>query len=229
LGIFSDYVASYGTGSLKQLANIEFVAKIVDNWITSTFNTHTHTKSQITDFAHSHTKSEITDFSHTHTKANITDFSHTHTVSDITDLYNKIYPVGSIYISVNNTNPGTYLTGTTWAVWGSGRVLVGVDTGQTEFNTVEKTGGEKTHALTVNEMPSHNHGITDPGHSHSLNGNNYDRDGGGVTWTDTVDMNRNEGGVNTSTTGISIRNTGGNSSHNNIQPYITCYMFKRTS
>jgi hypothetical protein len=145
-----------------------------------------------------------------------------------TEIINKIYPVGSIYISVNNTNPGTYLTGTTWATWGSGRVPVGVDTGQAEFNTVEKTGGEKTHTLTVNEMPSHNHEITDPGHSHTLNGNNYDHDGNAVLWTDSVDMGRS-GGVNTSTTNISINNTGGNNSHNNIQPYITCYMFKRIS
>lgn len=47
---------------------------------------HTHTKSEISDFAHNHTKSEITDFDHTHTKANITDFSHTHTKSEITDF-----------------------------------------------------------------------------------------------------------------------------------------------
>lgn len=45
---------------------------------------HTHTKSQITDFAHTHTKSQITDFAHTHTKADITDFAHTHDAADIT-------------------------------------------------------------------------------------------------------------------------------------------------
>lgn len=45
----------------------------------------------------------------------------------------------------------------TWVAWGAGRVPVGVDTAQTEFNTVEKTGGEKTHTLATNEMPRHNH------------------------------------------------------------------------
>lgn len=47
---------------------------------------HTHTKSQITNFAHTHTKSDITDFAHTHTKSDITDFAHTHVKSDITDF-----------------------------------------------------------------------------------------------------------------------------------------------
>ena len=48
--------------------------------------THTHTKSQITDFAHTHTKTDITDFAHTHTKSDVTDFAHTHTKTDITDF-----------------------------------------------------------------------------------------------------------------------------------------------
>ena len=76
----------------------------------------------------------------------------------IQNILNKIHPVGTIKMTTVNTNPGTYLPGT-WVAWGSGRVPVGVDTSQTEFNTVEKTGGEKTHQLTVDEMPSHNHSI----------------------------------------------------------------------
>jgi hypothetical protein len=65
-----------------------------------------------------------------------------------TTLLNLIYPVGSIYISVNNVNPGTYLTGTTWEAFGSGRTLVGVDTSDTDFDTVEETGGAKSHSYT---------------------------------------------------------------------------------
>lgn len=55
-----------------------------------------------------------------------------------------VYPVGSIYISVVSTNPGT-LFGGTWVAFATGRTLVGIDTGQTEFDTVEETGGAKTH------------------------------------------------------------------------------------
>ena len=79
--------------------------------------------------------------------------------SEMSDIFNAVYPVGSIYMSVNNVNPGL-LFGGTWEAWGSGRVPVGVDANDTDFDTVEETGGEKTHALTVSEMPTHNHGFT---------------------------------------------------------------------
>ena len=65
-------------------------------------------------------------------------------------------PVGSIYLSVSETNPSTYFGGT-WEQWGKGRVPVGVDTSQTEFSIVEKIGGEKTHKLTNNELAKHTH------------------------------------------------------------------------
>lgn len=83
-----------------------------------------------------------------------------------------IYPVGSIYTSVNSTNPST-LFGGTWEAFGSGRCLVGVNTSDTDFNTVQKTGGAKTNsttytpagtntgtAISVDQMPSHNHGVS---------------------------------------------------------------------
>lgn len=75
------------------------------------------------------------------------------------EIFNKVYPVGSIYLSVNSTNPSSYFGGT-WVAWGSGRVPIGVNTSDTSFNTVEKTGGNKTHAITSNEMPSHNHSVS---------------------------------------------------------------------
>lgn len=87
-----------------------------------------------------------------------------------------VYPVGAIFPTVNSVNPGTYLTGTTWELFGSGKTLVGVDTDDTDFNTVEKAGGAKTvnlnhshstgnHTLLISEIPSHNHGMT---HWHGL-------------------------------------------------------------
>ena len=56
----------------------------------------------------------------------------------------EAFPVNSVFISVVNTNPSILLGYGTWVAFGPGRVVVGVDTGQTEFNTVEKTGGSKT-------------------------------------------------------------------------------------
>lgn len=122
-----------------------------------------------------------------------------------------IYPVGSIYMSVNNTNPSTFFGGT-WVAWGSGRVPVGVNTGDSNFNTVEKTGGESRHTLTVAELPSH----------------------GGIVRYDEVGVAAGSareasamasGGARTAPVNIDL----GNGSHNNLQPYITCYMWKRTA
>ena len=62
----------------------------------------------------------------------------------LTNVESQIYPVGSIYISVSNTNPST-LFGGIWQAFGNGRTLVGIDTSDTDFSTVEKTGGSKTH------------------------------------------------------------------------------------
>lgn len=126
-----------------------------------------------------------------------------------------VYPVGSIYMSVNNVNPST-LFGGTWQLWGSGRVPVCVDTSQTEFNTVEKTGGEKTHKLTVQELASHPHGFQGGSALFTQKDQGVKGLGGGGYWVEGV------GSIpNTS-------NAGGDHPHNNLQPYITCYMWKRT-
>lgn len=136
------------------------------------------------------------------------------------NLFDLIYPVGSIYISVKSTNPGT-LFGGTWVAWGSGRVPVGVNTGDSSFNTVEKTGGEKTHKLTASEMPSHNHVesqglvsyVDPPKGSHNM------------------DVNLGNGYFGAYAYGVTnyTNNAGGSAAHNNMPPYITCYMWKRTA
>ena len=131
-----------------------------------------------------------------------------------TTMKNEMFPVGTIVKTVRNVNPSTYLGGT-WVAWGTGRVPVGVDTSQTEFNAVEKTGGEKSVKLTVNEIPPHNHKYTIP---FEVSGEVGDvRDGGFY-----------ESGFyleNTETT----TSAGRGLAHNNLPPYITCYMWKRTA
>ena len=127
-----------------------------------------------------------------------------------TAISDLIYPVGSIYTSINSTNPST-LFGGTWTSWGTGRVAVGVDISDTSFNMVEKTGGAKTHTLTVTEMPSHDH-------SFPYRGN---------TFTSTVSSG--VPGAWYADTNVTTGLRGGGSAHNNLQPYITCYMWKRTA
>lgn len=131
------------------------------------------------------------------------------------------YPVGSIFTSVVNTNPGTTIGGT-WVAWGTGRVPVGVDASQTEFNTVEKTGGAKTHTLTGPELPPHQHRL---GQNYGGNLGFAESTGGPTQYT--VGYGVTRGSSNDLKSGTQDTTTG--QAHNNLQPYITAYMWKRTA
>lgn len=227
--------------------------------------------------------------------------------STVISLIREIsHPIGSIYMSASPENPSLTLGGT-WIAWGSGRVPVGVNTSDGNFNTVEKTGGSSTVTLTSAQMPSHthtgpSHTHTGPSHTHSvgahshgLNGHThsipalsgstnstgahqhyltFDQDiasgsakhrvvpngNGGTTagkpgttsagnHTHTVTTNAsttggnsgstaNSGAFNTGAAGTgntgsagtgATGSAGSGGAHSNLQPYITCYMWKRTA
>lgn len=132
-------------------------------------------------------------------------------VTDLTkQLFLLMHRVGDIIFSTSDENPST-IYGGTWVAWGEGQVPVGVDTSDSDFNTVEKTGGEKEHTLTVDEMPSHKHDFGQQFATTSILSGSYGYYMIAGTQTDV------------------IKNTGGNQPHNNLQPYITCYMWKRTA
>ena len=80
------------------------------------------------------------------------------------------FPVGAIYMSTNSANPSTFWTGTTWQAFATGKTIVGIDTSDTDFNSVNKAGGSKEVVLTVPNLPAHNHTVGDNTHSHSVNG-----------------------------------------------------------
>lgn len=124
------------------------------------------------------------------------------------------YHVGKIILDTENVNPATYLGFGTWELWGKGKVPVGIDTEDTDFDTVEKTGGEKEHTLTISEMPNHNHELTTYGE--------------GTTPTSRR-VRGTETGINGANAYGGTKYIGGGQAHNNLQPYIICYMWKRTS
>ena len=135
------------------------------------------------------------------------------------------YPVGSIYMSVVSTSPAT-LFGGTWSAWGAGRVPVGLDAGQTEFDTVEETGGAKTHT----------HGLTD-GHA-KITVVDYLADGyvnwaekAVSSWTVEVESKITSGLKNGITAPLTAATELGGStdSGSTLPPYIVCYMWKRTA
>ncbi len=103
-----------------------------------------------------------------------------------------------------------------------GRVPVGYGSGAgLSARTMAATGGEETHTLTSDEMPSHNHNITDPGHAHSYVNNTNNQSTDNAFHTETVADDSDIGATTgTSTTGITINNTGGGQAHNNMQPFI---------
>ena len=217
-----------------------------------------------------------------------------------TEILNTIYPVGSLYITTDSRNPNTILGVGTWQSFGAGRTLVGYNASETEFNTIEKTGGEKTHTLTSTEMPSHGHSVsvnsTSTEHTHSgttgnqnalhthwyqpsgsvsVSGGNHQHtmyggdEGGSGNYMGDSPRSDNKGKsaigesgslsfsasfsgteANTGTesawhqhdftTGnmstnsshghtVNQSNAGGGGSHNNLQPYIVTYMWKRTA
>lgn len=182
--------------------------------------------------------------------------------NNLKSIGKTLFPVGSIFFTTKNTNPGTFIGGT-WVAWGSGRVPVGVNTSDGNFNTPEKTGGASSHSHTVNahshSTPSHRHGFTvgwydwyasaagitsyasskgkfqtasDSGvFANSLYGGNISVNGALTNWATTHNptIYKSDG----DTTAVSAGNTGNSSpatnSQSNLQPYITCYMWKRTA
>jgi hypothetical protein len=129
-------------------------------------------------------------------------------------VLNAIYPVGSVYTNAtDSTNPSTLLGFGTWVAFGAGRVPVGIDSGDTDFDTAEETGGAKTHTLTTSEIPAHTH-------TYSESSEGPPAEGVGAGYDPPTAVGRQE---------ADSGSTGGGQAHNNLQPYIVVYMWKRTA
>ncbi len=196
------------------------------------------------------------------------------------------FPVGAIYMSTTSANPSTFWTGTTWQAFATGKTIVGIDTSDTDFNSVNKVGGSKEVVLTIPNLPSHNHTVGDNSHSHTANGvgdhshtlNDHSHyiapHQHGTSWgeknktgywgnygasnsyvgtnatdydnnmflTSPVDQWTNGAGavgmsgsgahshtINATTHSHTLSNTGSNTAHSNLQPYIVTYIWKRIS
>lgn len=143
----------------------------------------------------------------------------------------QAFAVGGVYISMVATNPATLLGYGTWVQIAAGRVLVGVDPGQVEFDTVRKTGGAKTHTIAESELPAHSHAVTDTGHVH-LTQRYPTATGGSSGFTIDTSMSGtladNTLPTKSATTGVSIQNTGGGQPMSLLQPSLTVYFWERT-
>lgn len=131
-----------------------------------------------------------------------------------------VYPVGSIYISTSSTSPATFIGGTWQRITGR-FLLAATDSGGTGGNSSSSqkagyTGGEATHTLTEAEMPKHRH----------YAGKNSSAEAAGYGLTATAAFQNR---VLVSGEGNWGSYTGSGSAHNNMPPYLSVYMWKRTA
>ena len=134
------------------------------------------------------------------------------------------FPIGAIFTTVtayaNSAAVVAAIGGTTWVAFAAGKMLIGLDSADTDFDTVEETGGSKTHTLSEAEMPAHKH--------HS----GY---GGGSTPRFGVESGLSSEIMdhtpysNYSTAGAHSSTTGSGDAHSIMNPYIAVYMWKRTA
>ena len=127
------------------------------------------------------------------------------------------YPIGAIFTTVtayaNSAAVVSAIGGTTWVAFGAGKVLVGLDSGDTDFDTVEETGGAKTdsHTLTTAEIPAHTHTY------------------GKSTTSEAMSIHDITGLRGAADTQTSSTGGGGAHTHDIVQPYIVVYFWKRTA
>lgn len=145
------------------------------------------------------------------------------------EVFSMMWPVGSVYTNAtDDTNPGTLLGFGTWVAFGTGRVPVGYDAGQTEFNAAQKTGGHKelqahTHTGTTSSNGDHAHSMPSFYQNSTGSGRSALAAGSGLFY----------GAPNTGTTGAHTHtfttSSEGDGDSGNLQPFITVYMWKRVS
>lgn len=143
-----------------------------------------------------------------------------HQAIDAISISDAVYPVGAIFTTVtayaDSAAVVTAIGGTTWVAFGAGRVLAGVDSSasNTDFNGVETEGGSNTQGLTIDQLPQHSHTYDYPTT---------------MPWVENADNGGSNYYTKSPALGEISGSTGADEEHNNLQPYITVYMWKRTA
>lgn len=159
----------------------------------------------------------------------------------------EAFPVGAVFIGVVDTNPATLLGYGTWAAFGTGRVLVGLDSGDTDFDAVEETGGSKTHTHSVtSNVAVADHSFTQPTISWPISvpvfaGTNFTTSNATTGLGVAAVTSTKPSGTNSWPASVPTNASGAVSAHSvtnnavtsgfgsNVPPYITVYMWKRTA
>lgn len=163
----------------------------------------------------------------------------------------KAWPVGSVFLSVVDTDPATLFGFGTWSQIAGGKFLVGQTASDSDFNAAEETGGSKTSAALL----AHTHTVTDPGHNHTQDAHNHTQnahqhgmaegttDGSGnfmdrsnaaaaasaLTDAATATNNAATATNQANTTGLTVNSAGSGDSFPILPPYLVLYIWKRTA
>ena len=146
-------------------------------------------------------------------------------------MFLAAHPIGSLFETTISTNPGT-LYGGTWAAWGGGRVPVGVNTADSDFNTVEKTGGKKTERHEFKVGYKGYFGSTVGSDDNMIQAYKYSTSSYGTYAYEGSTQASVNAGIQASTNTRDVAqasSTGDTSETSIVQPYITCYIWKRTT
>lgn len=204
----ADLQTAHPTGSAGDLYLVG-VSPSYELYLWSTENTDWEAGGQLTSPSPSATVPLMDGVASTGSELAYARGDHTHPSDSTKASLQQVYPIGSIYMNVNNTNPATLFGFGTW-VQLKDRFLLGAG----DDYTGGATGGEAEHTLTIAEMPSHNHithfrlkYVSGSGNIQSAPNDSY--------WRDIQDQ--------------PSENTGGGGAHNNMPPYLVVYIWKRTA
>ncbi len=143
----------------------------------------------------------------------------------------EAFPVGSVFISVVSTNPNTLLGYGTWATIATGRMLIGLNSGDTDFDTVEETGGGKTKTIAQANLPNISTGAG-TAHTHNFLPRSATTGSVSSIVTGTLDTSSTISGANqphVQTENAHTHSLGGSGTALNVvNPYFVVYMWKRT-
>lgn len=130
--------------------------------------------------------------------------------ANIETAINALYPIGHIIIRDTDEDMSNFL-GFTWQKVFAGKILIGVDGSDDDFKVIGNTGGEKTHTLSIDEMPKHNHGVSFSAgvglYNTAVRGNGENQEMGNAITT--------------------VSESGGGQAHNNMPPYQVVAYWKR--
>ena len=154
---------------------------------------------------------------------------------NVIEVLKKAYPIGSVYINASNaTNPASLLGFGTWVAFGAGKVMVGLDAGDTSFDTLGETGGVKDVTLTSAQSGLVGHNHTQNSHEHSVLGGSGTAGGVSVYIFPQGSITNTFGGTIGKTSPVAgtnnaVSSANASESHTNLQPYIVVYFWKRTA